>query len=519
MRGRIKVLLVFLLCGAVQTHAQQADAARHKMLTQAVASNPEISWQNGKLILPKGDKKAFQANAMQALDTLRGNKGAAWLDSLNEFENVQNKGFDRESMLKKVTQKPSRLDSLGFDKEWLSKGSNWSDKMKWSGKNPEDLLKGEIYSDKKLKAIFDSLGLGRMDSLMAFASLKGEISEADMLQRINNSFGTSKKLQDAERLTTLSNTKLSPGSVSTLAPLSGMQLAPEKLKDPRYLMSRMATEMDKLKLNPGDSVNQEWRRQVGTQAGVFNKAQSKVDSLLTISESQSPSSIKRDSLIHLKHKYTKKLDSLESIKIKADSLMTAYSQLKAEWADRGKTKINEYKNVKNRYYRASEKESTPDLRNVVVSKKPGLLSPIYFEGLVSTFRMTKGNQEFYLSPGFGYEMRGGFSLGASPNIIVRPSEEKINVLTGYRLFAKYRIIRNLGYLQLEDVASPTLVGNDKLKQSVLLGVGGLLPMASKTAINIALLYRVNNVNSNSTNVSNWVFRIGISTIGNANTKK
>jgi regulator of replication initiation timing len=383
----------------------------------------------------------------------------------------------------------------------------------------EAVTQGKIYSQRKIKSIFDSLGLTKMDTLLALASLKPEVGEEDMIKMINESVAPGgKQLSDVNKLAALSNSKLSPESLSELAPLSGMQLEPDKLKDPRYLLRKISSGMDSLHLGKSEEAVNRWHASYNNKRDSLLRSRDQVNDLLSVGKEVNFSGRQLDSLNALRSDFNKTLDSLEQVKTKAESLANQYKKYRAE-AERmkkdPKNAIPEYVESQSKNFKAKEKETTDEIKEVVVSHKQGILSPVYFEGLLSTFRDVQGKQEFHLAPGFGYEIAGGFSLGASPNILIRPEENQWKILAGYRGFAKYRVFKQRGYLQVEDAVNPSVL-TDEMKHSILAGGGGLIPLSEKIAINAALLYRVYGDDPTG---NNWVFRIGLSSKSSKGAKK
>jgi hypothetical protein len=134
---------------------------------------------------------------------------------------------------------------------------------------------------------------------------------------------------------------------------------------------------------------------------------------------------------------------------------------------------------------------------------------------VISFSDTKDFQSIQVSPGLGYRVKENFSIGLGPTLLLSRQNEKWNVSLGYRAFAKYEIFHQRAYLQTEYLQDPGQVNSEYFRQSkhsILAGAGYLLPLSKKLAINICLLYRVNNTAYSQGVQSPWVFRLGLSTI-------
>jgi hypothetical protein len=171
--------------------------------------------------------------------------------------------------------------------------------------------------------------------------------------------------------------------------------------------------------------------------------------------------------------------------------------------------------LKAKGYLMNEKQLTEELTKTVFEKKPSFLDKSYFEiilGFVNdtTFTVVQ------VSPSFGYHFTKNISVGVGPNIAIQYQEKKVSALAGFRSFAKAEFFRQRTYLQLEDNVSETMVNKDAIsgsKHSVLAGAGALLPITKKLAINLSILYRVNQDAVNPKG-SPWVFRIGLSSVKN-----
>jgi hypothetical protein len=168
-----------------------------------------------------------------------------------------------------------------------------------------------------------------------------------------------------------------------------------------------------------------------------------------------------------------------------------------------------------------ERELREDINSVSLRNKPGFWNRSYFETLIAYHRAEEFNL-FQFSPALGYHLYENLSVGVGPTVTIRVSEKRIQTLVDYRVFAKYELFSQRAYLQAEDLVAPRVMGNEYFKNSrhsVLTGGGVLLPVSGKLALNVCVLYRVNNRSAISENSSPWVIRLGMSTIKSNKTSK
>lgn len=182
-------------------------------------------------------------------------------------------------------------------------------------------------------------------------------------------------------------------------------------------------------------------------------------------------------------KYLDVLDSLRDINLKADGLAL------------------------------DEKRVTEKLKAVVVKEKPSFWDKAYFDGIVGFLK--QGDLSIIqASPSLGYYFTKTVSIGLGPSILVEIKNKNWNSSVGLRSFLKAEFFDHRLYLQLEDNMNPTRMNLEQVansKHSILFGVGGLIPLSKKMAINGSVLYRVNNDTEPSA-TSPWVFRLGFSSI-------
>lgn len=288
------------------------------------------------------------------------------------------------------------------------------------------LLKPQkIYSEKALKKMYDSLGLSKMDTLLALAASKREVTKEEMLDAINFSMPStpdklsgedhlneSKKLTDAYQRPDLSSMKLPTDALRELPPMRGYQI-------------------------PSDSIP-------------F-------------------------------------LDSLRNLNLKRSDL------------------------------KLKQKEVSNDLEEAVAKEKSKFWDRAYIDGVLSYLKDGDANL-FQLSPSLGYHFTSRLSLGLGPSVLVKSERKKWSVAVGYRAFLRMDVLPKRLYAQLEDNVEPGSIQSENIsgaKHGILTGVGVLVPVSRLTAINVLLMYRVNNENYAGGNVSPWVFRLGISNFKSA----
>src|SRR5690606_12570100 len=151
-----------------------------------------------------------------------------------------------------------------------------------------------------------------------------------------------------------------------------------------------------------------------------------------------------------------------------------------------------------------------------LERKPAFWDRIYFEGLLS-FNSVRERNEIQAAPSLGIKLARNFSIGFGPNILLREEDRKVQLTAGYRSFAKYEVFNQRAYLQVEDIVDPrqvSLESEGSTRHSILAGGGVLVPVSKVLAINMMLLYRVNNEEYSSGIQSPFTFRVGISTLSN-----
>lgn len=190
-------------------------------------------------------------------------------------------------------------------------------------------------------------------------------------------------------------------------------------------------------------------------------------------------------------KYLRKLDSLRKINLRGARL-----------------------SLKEREIDSLSKESR-------IRRHLGFFQKIYFEGVIGLLNGGwNGNINIIqLSPSVGYHFYKNISVGLGPSVVLQTQQKKLSTVLGMRSFLKYEILRYNLYLQLEDnilfphVDRSTIEERQVGSQHALFtGVGYLLPVSKRIALNASVLYRITGDSAipGLTGGSPWIYRIGIS---------
>ncbi len=409
----------------------------------ASVSKPVLSdsagfkFENGKLQKEHGEFKAPELKSIKIPDKVVNplenrsvelpESGIESPDSLKAMpvQRVREQKDEVESVNERALKVQSKSDSLNA----IIKDPRQFKSLLLNNKIPE--IK-DVYSSKKLKKIYDSLGYGKMDSILAMVPKKDMVSEEALIQKLNLPFES-----QAPDL---------PSDLGDLAKTDEISQLKEGIGD---------YDLSKLKLP--DSVLRELPPMRGTQIG--SKILPKLDSL-------------REALLNK-----------ERLKLK-------------------------------------EQELTDEVTEAVVKKKPSFMDKIYFEGVMSILK-NPDSPEIQVAPSLGFKVTKDFSVGIGPNILIRAKDKELTVLGGYRSFAKYEVMNQRGFLQLEDIVDPYQVSRESFtyaSHSILAGGGYLLPVSKVLSVNFSLLYRVNNQAYSGGRASPWVFRLGISITRNRKPK-
>lgn len=378
-----------------------------------------------------------------------------------------------------------------------------------------------VYSDKRIKQLYDSIGIGKLDSLLAFSKLKKEVNEQDLLSMINQSSLTEgSNLEGMD----ISKFRMPSESLQGLGPLSGYKLKPVLVKVVDSVVNRYEnklSEKDSIKhlrlLREIDSLKNVYDQSPHTaQDFLVQQKQKVIDSVGQFDYRSTINRIdaKRDSLVQAL--LNQKKLSLDSISLLANTMRSdTLSSYREKYF-----KADSIANVlaKKKDFIIKENGAITDL---AIDKKNTLMSRFYGEGIFS-FEPTKIDNELRISPAIGFRVVNNLSLGVGPNLVLYKQGGGLKMDVGYRSFLKYEVLNQKGYVQLEDWVDGKRIDSEIRKltnHSVLAGLGGLIPLTKSISINLAVLYRVNNQQYSMGKITPWVFRIGVSFVGDKNNKK
>ncbi|UII21534.1 hypothetical protein [Fulvivirga ligni] len=162
-----------------------------------------------------------------------------------------------------------------------------------------------------------------------------------------------------------------------------------------------------------------------------------------------------------------------------------------------------------------QEKSVGELQQIDVSPRPSIWDKLYFDGNIGASNFLN-NDVIYLSPALGYQFWKSVSLGVGPDIQwnVTGDPQYPGSEVGVRTFVKAAFLKYRIYAQAEDIISE--VNQEEQAQSsnhhFYFGGGYLLPVTSKIAVNISVLYNVNEEPNDQYFIhhSPWIFRLGIS---------
>ena len=153
-----------------------------------------------------------------------------------------------------------------------------------------------------------------------------------------------------------------------------------------------------------------------------------------------------------------------------------------------------------------------------LAERPDFWQRSYFEGIVGFFYEEGRVALSQASPALGFHFLRDVSLGVGPNFqFNRPSDSDGLSALGLRSFVKAEIFKQKGYLQVEGIVhgSPNETENaGNGRYDLLLGGGYLLGLSQSWALNLAIFYRATDSGLNTSTVSPFSLRLGISPIKN-----
>lgn len=160
-----------------------------------------------------------------------------------------------------------------------------------------------------------------------------------------------------------------------------------------------------------------------------------------------------------------------------------------------------------------EKKVEGNYKEVLLKKKPTFADKSYFDGILGLLS-NENATIVQVAPSWGYHILPLISVGLGPVISVRKENKLINSTIGVRSFAKAELFKQRGYLQVEHQMNGYTIDTKMFQSergSILAGGGVVAKIYGRAALNLSLLYRINN--DKELHLSPWVFRMGISTIG------
>lgn len=193
----------------------------------------------------------------------------------------------------------------------------------------------------------------------------------------------------------------------------------------------------------------------------------------------------------------------------------AAQQLPSEYLE----KIDSLKSINLKEQRIALKEKYLSNDHVVLNlkEKGKFWDRAYFEGIIGVANPEE--KVVQLTPAVGMHLFDNFSVGMGP--IIQFYEQKRTAYQsslGLRQFIKQEFFNRKGYLQAEYILNPQVENLENLavdRHAFLVGGGVIVPSSGLFAMNISLLYNLNDQLKEVQNSSPWVFRVGISKISNS----
>ncbi len=176
------------------------------------------------------------------------------------------------------------------------------------------------------------------------------------------------------------------------------------------------------------------------------------------------------------------------------------------------------KKLSDQRLKLQEKKLNDRATEAVFKKKPSFLDKTYFDGVIGVV----GNENatiVQIAPALGYHFLPNVSIGVGPMLSLQRQGNIFNSTIGIRSFVKVELFKQRGYLQVEHQVRPYIVDTKNLtpeRGNILVGGGVIKKLYNKLAINVSLMYRIDETQISGS--SPWVFRLGISTIGSEKNK-
>ncbi len=170
-------------------------------------------------------------------------------------------------------------------------------------------------------------------------------------------------------------------------------------------------------------------------------------------------------------------------------------------------------NLKDEQLTLKEQQNSAQSKLAIVQQKPTFWQKSYFEGVLGIWS-GKDITLYQVSPALGYHFTDYFSVGLGPTLQVHAESKKLYANGAFRTFTKIEFLQRQLYLQVEDAMNPYSTREKaKLdKHNVFVGGGVLMSMKSPVTLNFSVLYKVNEGKASMSDISPFVFRLGISTI-------
>jgi hypothetical protein len=404
-----------------------------------------------------------------------------------------------------------------------------------------------LYSDRSLQQLYDSLGISKMDTMLALAGVRKNMSQDELLDAVNGSFPELTTAKDPGKTlpanADLSQMNLPKDITSQLPPMRGFTLpsTTDLVLDSLGNVVRSKAQRDALKALYRKSLDSLNAAEDGVTETKSARFKSKVDSLSTMSidslkkakaafnstETGSSSTPKLDSLLASVAGNKEKIDSLRGKDMSATHrqltnryrvLLDSLDRLDRKILTKHKTiltdSLGQFGEAKNKISQ-KQKNMTDKVGVIVLQEKPTFWQHLNFEGVLGVLENTNSKTIVQFSPAVDYSIGTHLSLGGGPNMLLTKTKTGVSLAGGYRVLSKYYVFQQHAYFQVEDTIDPQRIraeNGGRREHSVLAGAGYLMRVSSSLAVNAQLLYRVNNPSYADGAVSPWVFRIGLSSI-------
>jgi hypothetical protein len=374
-----------------------------------------------------------------------------------------------------------------------------------------------IFSDRLLRQWADSLGISRMDTLLALMNLRQDVSQDELLESLYHSFpalggeGDSPVPMALGDLagTDISKLNLPESMTSQLPPLAGYRLPShtDQLIDSVRRSVRDALTRERLRetyhkvldsLQFADSLR--WVEQLVADGhnmdslAIIEKTLSSMDlpeeytSMLDSLQPGDPltlnalnslagTSLPREhmdraaQLYRSRGRYINLLDSMRSTSVSdASALLKSRYRQQLDSLDkidyeslfrqsvpkRYTSAVDSMARTADRFGRFNVKESQwgEDARQLVLQEKPTFLQHFNFEGVLGFLQSQDSSTLVQFSPALEFSVGRNLSVGAGPNLILSKSNDGVSVAGGYRVMSKYYVFHQRAYIHAEDAVDP-----------------------------------------------------------------